>query len=457
MTAYDAMELAFLPLREAARGMREGHFTSEALVSAYASRIRAFEPRVHAWAWFDEGHALERARAADRALRESGIAGPLHGLGVALKDIIHAAGLPTGMGSPIFDGYVADRSSACVDRLEAAGGFVLGKTTTCEFATQFPPVTTNPWNAAFTPGGSSSGSAAAVAAGFAPVALGTQTRGSVIRPATYCGVVGFKPTFGRISRHGVLEASESLDHVGVLARSIDDAWLVTLALQGADPRDGATMGVASWKGSDEPIAARREPPRLAAVRSPAWSKASPAQQALFDADCARLREGGARIDEVELPPAFDAADDATRAIQLAEIARNFAELHALSRDRMSATFRALYERGAKVDAARYAQARATQGALRAELDALLAGYDAIVTPPATGEAPRTLAETGDASFCVIWTLCGVPCVAFATALGPQGMPMGLQVVAARGNDREALEVAAWCRTRLPFDARPAMA
>jgi Asp-tRNA(Asn)/Glu-tRNA(Gln) amidotransferase A subunit family amidase len=449
-TAHD---LAFPSLRDAARAMREGRVTSEGLTAAWIARTRAHESRVRAWAWFDERRALDLARAADRALRAGAAHGPLHGLGIALKDIIDAKGLPTGMGSPIFAGHVADRSAASVEKIEAAGGFVLGKAATCEFATQHPPATTNPWNAQFTPGGSSSGSAAAVAAGFAPAALGSQTRGSVIRPAVYCGVVGFKPTFGRLSRFGMLETSAPLDHVGLFTRSFDDAWLLVRHLEGPDARDPATLG-STWSGGDAPIAPSLRPPRLAAVRSPAWGRADAAQKELFDANCAALRRAGARIESAELAEDFAAADEATRTIQLAEIARNFAGLHARSRERMSDTFRALYERGARIAQTDYKRALAVQAALTRSLAAFLADYDGIVTPPATGEPPRTLQATGDASFCAIWTLCGVPCAAFPTTLGPQGMPMGLQVVAARGNDRQALEIAAWCRAQLPFTAAP---
>jgi amidase len=371
-----------------------------------------------------------------------------------LKDVIDAHGLPTGMGSPIFAGHVAASSAACVERLDGAGAFVLGKTSTCEFATQHPPSTTNPWNADFTPGGSSSGSAAAVAAGFAPAALGSQTRGSTIRPAVYCGIVGFKPSFGRISRFGMLETSATLDQVGIFARSLDDAWLLTHAMQGADARDAATLRQTAWQGDDEPITASAAPPRLASVRTSLWNKADPAQQALFESNCAALRDAGARVADVELPKRFAEADEATRLIQLAEIARNFADLYERARDRMSDTFRALVERGSRIAAADYEGAIELQRALQRSLARFLDDYDAIVTPPATGEAPRTLRSTGDASFCVIWTLCGVPSVAFPTALGPQRMPMGIQLVGAHGKDRHVLEVASWCRAVLPFDARP---
>ena len=446
---------AFATLRESARGVREGRFTAEALAAAGIARIDAHEARVRAWAWFDAERALEQARAADRLLRWGTIAGPLHGVGIAFKDIIHVRGVPTGMGSPIFAGDVADHSAACVEKLAAAGAIVMGKATTCEFATQHPPATTNPWNADFTPGGSSSGSAAAVAAGFVPAALGSQTRGSTIRPAAYCGVVGFKPSFGRISRFGMLETSATLDQAGIFARSLDDAWLLTYVMQGPDARDPATLRHVAWQGSDEPLMASHDAlPRLAAVRTPAWNKADRQQQALFDANCAALRKAGAHVEAIELPASFAAADEATRVIQLTEIARNFAELYERARDRMSETFRALVERGARTPATDYEHALDLQRTLQHSLGEFLVGYDAIITPPATGEAPRTLRSTGDASFCVIWTLCGVPSVVFPVALGPQRMPMGLQLVGAHGEDRQVLEVASWCRSVLPFDAHP---
>ena len=446
--------LAFASLRESACGVREGRFSAEALAAACIARIRGHEAQVRAWVWFDAERALGQARAADDLLRKGTAVGPLHGLGIGLKDTIHVRGLPTGMGSPIFADHVADQSAACVENLEAAGAFAMGKATTCEFATRDPPATTNPWNADFTPGGSSSGSAAAVAAGFVPAALGSQTRGSTIRPAAYCGIVGLKPSFGRISRFGMLETSATLDQVGIFARALDDAWLLTQAMQGPDARDPATLAQTTWHGGDEPLTPSEAPPRFAAVRTPAWHKADRAQQAMFESQCLTLRDAGAHVEEVELPEPFAAADEATRVIQSTEIARNFAGLYERARNRMSETFRALVERGLRTLESDYRNALDVQGSLQRSLTEFLAGYDAIVTPPATGEAPRSLRSTGDASFCVIWTLCGVPSVAFPTALGAQRMPMGLQLVGAHGHDRQVLEVAAWCRRVLPFDAHP---
>lgn len=440
-------------LRALVQALRDGGATAEDVTHACIDRTRADEGRVRAWAWFDPARALALARAADAA-RELGTArGALHGVGVALKDIIDAAGLPTGMGSPIFARHVAARSAAVVERLVAAGAFVLGKTATCEFATQHPPATTNPWNPQFTPGGSSSGSAAAVAAGFAPVAIGSQTRGSTIRPAVFCGIVGMKPSFGRVSRFGMLETSFSLDHTGILARTFDDACLVLSQIEGPDPRDRATLG-RTWEGGGGALAPLAAPPRLAALRTPAWDLADVAQHELFEANCEALRRVGAQIHHVELPASFAAADAATRTLQLAELARNFFEINARSRDLMSDTFRALYDRGARVGATEYEDALGVQKTLTPALTAFLGGYDAVVTPPAAGEAPRLAHGTGDASFCVIWTLCGAPCVSFPTGLGPQGLPMGLQVVAAPGADRRALEVAMWCSAQLRFSARP---
>lgn len=449
-TPVTADELASLPLREAACGVREGHFSAEALAAAYVARIDGFERRIRAWAWFDRDRALEQARAADQLMHAGRIVGPLHGVAVGLKDIIHVRGLPTGMGSPIFADYIADHSATCVEKLESAGAFVMGKTSTCEFATQYPPQTTNPWNADYTPGGSSSGSAAAVAAGFVPAALGSQTRGSTIRPAIYCGIVGFKPSFGRISRFGMLETSTSLDQVGILARSLDDAWLLTYVLQGPDVRDAATLEKAAWQGSAERVTASSMAPRLAAVRTPSWNAAEPEQRALFESSCTALRDAGADIEEVELPEVFAAADAAARVIQRVEIGRNFADLYEREGRRMSETFRTLVKIGLGITAEDYRRELDLQSELRRLLASFLAGYDAIITVPATGEAPRGLRSTGDASFCVIWTLCGVPSVAFPTAIGRKRMPMGLQLVGAHGKDRQVLEVASWCREVLPF-------
>lgn len=444
------MDLGRLTLCEAADRIRRGLFSAEQLTAFYLDRVRRHEVRIRAWAFLDADRALDAARKADAAMRTGASLGPLHGIPLGIKDIIYTKGLPTGMGSSIFAGFVPEYSAACVEQLERAGAFVQGKTVTTEFANRHPGPTTNPWNSEFTPGGSSSGSAAAVAAGFTAAALGSQTRGSVIRPAVYCGVVGYKPSFGLVSRFGMYPQSETLDHVGVLTHSVDDAGLLVSCLAGHDARDPGSLPEARAHADLAELGELPEPPRIAVVRSPAWSKADETQRALFEANCAVLRAAGARVEALELPEPFAGALDATVVFQLAEMARNYRSLPA---ERLSPTLRELCEQGRRYSAVDYLEARALRERLRPALQRVLEGFDAIVTPPATGEAPRGLKATGDASFCAIWTLCGVPSVAFPTAAGPNDLPMGLQVVGGYLDDRRALRVAKWCMRQLPFDRR----
>lgn len=432
--------------------IREGEISAERLALHYQARIRRGEPRIRAWAWIDDAAMLQAARSADDALR-TGPCGPLHGIPIGVKDVIHTRGIPTRMGSPIFEHFVPDTSAECVQRLESAGAYVQGKTVTTEFASQSPGVTANPWNPTCTPGGSSSGSAAAVAAGFSPAALGTQTRGSLIRPAAFCGVVGYKPSFGAISRHGVHALSAALDHVGVLGRSVDDVALLAATLAGPHPHDAGTLPANAHPIPPIP-AMLSAPPRLAAIRSPAWPLAELSQRGRFEADCVRLQRAGAHVEALELPASFDQAASHVRTIQLFDIARNFRSLRATSGDRMSPTFRALCDRGAQISRTQYDEAMAARAALSAELTASYGDFDAILTPPSTGEAPATLETTGDAAFCSIWTLCGLPCVALPTGLGGRNLPLGLQVVGTGPADAQTLAVAKWCAAQLPFPHLP---
>jgi len=421
-----------LTLVEAAAGIREGRFTSEQLTRCYLERIRAHESRIRAWAYLDVDRAMDAAKEADRAPRR----GPLHGIPVGVKDVIHTKGMPTEMGSPIFKGFVPRHSAACVERLQQVGAFVQGKTVTTELANRYPGPTANPWNPEFTPGGSSSGSAAAVAAGFTAAALGTQTRGSVIRPAAYCGVVGFKPSFGLIPTTGVYPQSGTLDHVGTLTRSVADAALLAACLSGQDQL--GSLG-------DLP-----EPPRVAAVRTPVWDLADEHQRRLFDANCATLRKAGAKVEEVVLEDSFGGFDAAIRVLHLSEMAHNFRDLLIKYPEKLSVHLRELCVRGAGHAAVEYLAARDLREELQEALRKLFLRFDAIVTPPANGEAPRSLTSTGDASFCAIWTMCGVPSIVIPTGTGPNGLPMGLQIVCGYLQDRQALEVAKWCAERLRF-------
>ncbi|HSO60561.1 MAG TPA: amidase [Desulfobacterales bacterium] len=439
-------------LLEAAQAIRKGDLSSEELTRALLDRIAKHEDAVLAFQWLDPVRALELARQADRQLRSKATAGPLHGIPIGIKDIIETRDIPTGMGSPIFDGHVPARSANLVQRAEAAGAFVLGKTVTTEFAYFHPGKTRNPWNPAHTPGGSSSGSAAAVAMGFLPGAVGTQTNGSVIRPAAFCGVVGYKPTAGMISLSGVHPFSPSLDQPGVFGRSVLDAAFLAAALVGTEGAESASSRAVA-EGLSGSLAALDRPPRLAAVRSPVWGLADAAAQRHFMELAARLRAAGAQVEEKELPPAFADAHAAQRTVMYGEGARVFAELQRRERGRLSPRLNALIDEGLGIADSELARGLEKKNRLAGELDAFLAGYDAIITPPTLGEAPADLTQTGDPAFCTIWSLCGVPALTIPTGRGPSGLPLGLQVVGPRLSDERTLSVALWCDERIGWGQR----
>jgi Asp-tRNA(Asn)/Glu-tRNA(Gln) amidotransferase A subunit family amidase len=433
-------------VREAAVAIRRGDLSSEELTRALLERIAGRENAVQAFQWVDPARALELARRADRRLQSGEAVGPLHGIPVGVKDIIDTQGIPTTLGSPVFAGRVPDRSAAVVERFEAAGAFVLGKTVTSEFAFFTPGKTLNPWNPAHTPGGSSSGSAAAVAAGFVPAAIGTQTNGSVIRPAAFCGIVGYKPTAGLIPRSGIHPFSDSLDQVGVFGRSVPDVALMAAVLSRASD-DGPVAGPRNAVISGEAAAAHR-PPRLAAVRSPVWGQADAYAQAHFVETVKRLRAAGADVVDQGLPSAFEEAHSLLRTIMFGEAARVFEELQRGCRERLSPPLNQLIDEGLRIPKPAIARALERRNDLLRMLDEFMQGMDGVVTPPATGEAPADLAWTGDPTFCTIWSLYGAPAVAVPTGSGPHGLPLGLQIVGPRFADDRTLSVARWCDERV---------
>ena len=442
------MDLFRLGLLEMLRAYREGRATVQELVDSCSARITALEPGIQAWEWFDPSRAM--AEAEERA---GGILAdlPLFGIPVGVKDIIATRGIPTRMGSRIFANHVPTQSAWVVRRLEALGGLVMGKTVTTEFAYRQPGKTRNPWNPAHTPGGSSSGSAAAVAAGFVPVAIGTQTLGSVIRPAAYCGVVGYKPSFGAISRTGVHPVSATLDTVGVFARSTADAAWFGACLMGMDARDEATAVKGATRMLRVPLEVLGVAPRLAVVKTPKWPLAAEPQRAQFAECVARLREGGAPIREVSLPRAFDDAWENVMTIMARDAVKSFAAIESRHRIRLSPPLIELLDRGHRVTPEEYARARARREDYRRWLDMLFDGCDAIVTIPVTGEAPAGLSNIGDASFCSLWTLAGLPAVTIPSGRGPRGLPLGLQIVGRYRDDERALQVAAWCEAVIAFN------
>lgn len=420
-------ELHRLGLREACDRIHDGSLTTMQLMRALLNRTSRLEPQVQAWQWLDGERAMTFA--------ENPAAGELRGIAIGVKDIIDVEGLPTGMGSPLRDdASAAARSAKVVAKLEAAGAIIPGKTVTAEFAFLAPGKTRNPWNHAHTPGGSSSGSAAAVAAGFVPAALGTQTNGSVIRPAAFCGVVGFKPGFGAISSDGTLSYSPTLDQTGVFTRSVADAAIL--------------MSYIGERPIAREVQSLKRPPDLLAVRSPVWDKATPPQRAMLTANIGQLREAGARVTETELPPTFDRAHSVLRTIMASEAARYFDELQSRHRGKMSVELNALIDEGRAIANVDYRAALIEREELQRLLEGFLREADAVITPPACGEAPATLSHTGDPAFCTIWTLCGVPAISIPVGLGPSGLPLGLQIVGRFGEDDALLAAARWCENEV---------
>lgn len=423
-----------------ASDLREGRISAAELVEACLARIAADEPRLHCFAHLDPSHARAQAELADAARRAGRPLGPLHGLPVAVKDIFDTADYPTEHGSPIMAGRRPRADSAVVEKLRAAGAIIIGKTITTEFATFAPGPTRNPHDPERTPGGSSSGSAAAVAAGMVPLSIGSQTNGSVIRPASFCGVYGLKPTHGLISRRGCLMQSPSLDHVGVFARCLEDAALLVDVLAGHDAADPATRLVATPRLARGLHSGPSLPPRLAFVGGPAWEEAEPATREAFRELAQHL---GDRLVEIELPEAFAHANAVHRTVWTAELAHHLGPDIERAPELVSRELTALFEEGRKVLALDYQKALALRDLYNRALDEVFHEFDALLTPAAPGEAPRGLGSTGSPAFCSLWTLCGTPAVSLPILQGPAGMPLGCQLVAARGDDLRLLRVADW--------------
>ncbi|MSQ60624.1 MAG: amidase [Betaproteobacteria bacterium] len=436
-TQSSKLPLYAMSLKEAAHRLALGELTSEAYTLALLARIEEKEPEIRAWAWMDQDHALDAARKLDARRAAGSFLGTLHGLPVGVKDIFLTRGVTTSMGSKIYSGYVPSHNAEVVDRLEAAGGFSLGKTVTTEFAFMVPSKTRNPWNTAHTPGGSSSGSAAAVACGMVGAALATQTNGSVIRPAAFCGVVGYKPGTGVLSTEGILPFSPTLDQPGVMARSVEDAAFVA-----------ARIAHSKWVLSPH-VTALGKAPLLIAYRTHQWHLVSEAQRERYRLDIAMYRAAGAVVDELEMPPVFNESHRVHRCIMLYEAARAAREVRAAHRDLISEFLNKALDEGEAISGVEYRSAMEKRLAMKRTFAGLLEDHDAIVTPPAADEAP-TLESTGDPSLCTLWTLLGVSAITIPTGLGPNGLPLGVQIIGNPGESNHLLSTAAWCERRAGF-------
>jgi Asp-tRNA(Asn)/Glu-tRNA(Gln) amidotransferase A subunit family amidase len=434
-------DLHLLSASEAARLIREGIISSEQLVEACLARIREVDPQVQAWTFLDPEYALAQARALDE-LRLSGRAiGPLHGIPIGLKDIFDTADMPTECGSVLYAGRTPSRDATVAGMLRAAGAVIMGKTVTAEFAYFSPGKTRNPHNPEHTPGGSSSGSAAAVAANMVPLALGSQTNGSTIRPAAYCGVIGFKPTHGLISRHGALALSRTLDHVGLFANSVEDIALFAEQIVGYDENDldtrpRARIPFAEIAAAEPPLA-----PMFAFIKTPHWQSADEDTREGF----AEIIDGlGSQVEEVELFPSTADAWQCHQSIMSAEMAYNLEREWRSGGARLSEQLRAQIERGREVRAADYLSAVGRIKLVNETFIELFEQrYDAILTPAAPSAAPKGLASTGDPSFCTLWTLCGMPALSLPLLQNSAGMPLGVQLVGPRYGDARLLRTARW--------------
>ena len=435
-----------LSASDAARRIRDGVLTSEELVQSCLEHIRALEPKVQAWQFLDEEHALAQARVCDQRKRGGEPIGPLHGVPVGVKDIIDTADMPTENGTVLHEGRTPRDDAAVVRMLRAAGAVILGKTVTTECAYFNPGKTRNPHDAEHTPGGSSSGSAAAVGSGMVPLALGSQTAGSVIRPAAFCGAYGFKPTHGLIPRTGVLALSRTLDHVGLFARSIDDLALLLEQLQGYDERDPDTRPRAripfrSVAGEEPPLE-----PMFAFVKTPHWERMDPDAKEAY----AELREAlGKQVEEVQVFVSGNEPWDWHRTIMEAEMAANLEPLWSEGAEKLSEKLRALLERGKETRALDYQRAlRRIAPTVEGFDELFMQRYDAIITPPALGTAPKGLASTGDPAFCSVWTLLGMPAITLPLMQGENGLPLGVQLIGRKGYDARLLRTARWLEKKI---------
>lgn len=416
---HDALTL---PAHELAVRIARREISVEAVVRACVERIEADEASVRAWQYFDAAQAIEQARRLDR----QPVAGPLYGLPLGVKDLMDTADMPTTYGSPIYSGYRPLNDAACVAASRTAGAVIMGKTVTTEFATYQPGPTRNPRSADAdrTPGGSSSGSAAAVAAGMVPLAFGTQTAGSIIRPAAYCGIVGYKPTHGTLPLAGIKALAPSLDTVGVLSRTVSDAAYFIGALARLSLMPGPVPRL-----------------RIGLCRTPHWDRASAQTQEAMAAAARLLEMAGAAVSDVALPAACDELTAAQIAIMGYEAAAAFAPEARTASQQFSSGFAGLIAAGQAVDGSAYFAAQERAASARRALDDVFQSVDILLAPSAEDEAPAGLAATGDPIFNRMWTLLGNPCVHVPLTTGASGMPLGVTLVGPRWADARTLAAA----------------
>lgn len=434
---------------DAAARIRDGRLSSVDLVKACLAKIEATDGELKAWAYVDADGAMAQAAEMDRIRKAGRATGALHGVPVGLKDIIDTQDMPTQRGTAIFDGRQPDADAAIVERLKEAGAVIIGKTVTTELAFMHPSVTRNPHNLNHSPGGSSSGSAAAVGAGQVPLAVGTQTNGSVIRPASFCGVFGLKPTNGVISRRGLLQTSESLDQIGCFGRTLEDAALLADVIGSYDPADKNSFSrprprMARGARDDVPV-----PPALIWFDQPYHDRMSADAVEGFLAVTESL---GGHVERAQPAPAMSSLVEVQSTIHLYEFCQHQADLMANSWSDLSETLQGLLTRGKAITQSEYEDAQNVKASAEAFFEEFFHDYDAVIAPSAAGEAPVFGNGTGDPVFCTIWTLAGLPCVSLPILVGETGLPIGVQLIGAAEEDDRLLRTAKWALTEIAATA-----
>ena len=439
------MSLSNLTAVNIVQSLKKGEFTCEELVTNYIDHINKYEKNVQAWEFFDETLILKQAKKLDQDHQLGKVQGELHGVPVGIKDIFDTGDMPTTDGTEIHKENPSWNDFTVVSKLKQAGAIIMGKTVTTELAYYSPGKTKNPHDPTRTPGGSSSGSAAAVASHMVPLAIGSQTNGSVIRPASFCGVVGYKPTKGLISRHLVLQISRALDQIGVFSNTLEDAALISEQLFGYDKQDPDTSLSAKPKLL---VASKQKPPMeplFAYIKLPFMNELDDNTKEVFDELKDKLK---GRVDEIELPEGFNDIPSWHKIIMESDMARSFSEEYKKSKDKLSDTIIETIERGQKYTAVEYNDALSKIDVANSYFNQFFYDYDAILTPSAVGEAPKGLKSTGNPIFCTIWTYCGMPCITLPLLQGKNGLPIGVQLVSSLFDDERLFRNASWLTKKI---------
>ncbi len=441
-----------LTVQDAVAAIKEGNLTCVELLNSCLERIDRLEGAIKAWAFIDRDGAQEEACRLDKKLSKGKQSEPLYGIPVGIKDIFYTEGIRTEAGSPLWAGFIPSYDAASVARLKEAGAIILGKTHTTEFAYFDPAPTRNPWNTNCTPGGSSSGSAAAVAACMCPLALGSQTVGSTLRPASYNGIVGFKPEHGRISTYGIMPMSPTMDHVGIFTRNVEDVALVLQVLAGYDSRDPYSLNqpFTDYISST----AKVQKPHLGLVRHYFFDNAEDEMRQNTEQIAKRLSQAGANVEEVTLPASFFTVSETKRIILGVEDYAYHQEKFESNKDRYSVSVRALLEEGSAIPAVEYARALQTRLKQRVDITNLMTNFDALITPGAPGAAPQDLTITGNPVMQLPWTTIGVPAINLPTGLSENSLPLGVQLVGATYDEKGLLDIAQWCESVLDVHLKP---